>query len=155
MEASITGEILKDNSISFSLKPDLSAAVLCTCSLIILEYKHSQKCLMLWSKYSRIKNLKHNILLKHVCEEINEVHVGALVLWTCKTVTFVYCNKLGCVCFTVPVVKKTWFKDAGPLEFYSEKADKSIPTISLGVPNTERGVPSLGLIHVLRPATAI
>lgn len=40
---------------------------------------------------------------------------------------------------TVPVVKATWEKDAGFLEFYSDVLDASIPTISLGVPNTERG----------------
>ncbi|XP_018548098.1 beta-1,3-glucosyltransferase isoform X2 [Lates calcarifer] len=39
----------------------------------------------------------------------------------------------------VPVVKATWEKDAGLLEYYSDVADASIPTISLGVPNTERG----------------
>lgn len=40
---------------------------------------------------------------------------------------------------TVPVVKATWEKDAGHLEYYSDVTDASIPTISLGVPNTERG----------------
>lgn len=40
---------------------------------------------------------------------------------------------------TVPVVKATWEKDAGFLEYYSDVTDASIPTISLGVPNTERG----------------
>uniref|UniRef100_UPI0037E83D4B beta-1,3-glucosyltransferase n=1 Tax=Semicossyphus pulcher TaxID=241346 RepID=UPI0037E83D4B len=39
----------------------------------------------------------------------------------------------------VPVVKATWEKDAAFLEYYSDVADASIPTISLGVPNTERG----------------
>ncbi|XP_030010995.1 beta-1,3-glucosyltransferase [Sphaeramia orbicularis] len=39
----------------------------------------------------------------------------------------------------VPVVKATWEADAGPLEYYSDVADSSIPTVSLGVPNTERG----------------
>ncbi|TRY66000.1 hypothetical protein DNTS_003780 [Danionella cerebrum] len=39
----------------------------------------------------------------------------------------------------VPVVKKTWAKQASLLEFYSDFADPSIPTINLGVPNTERG----------------
>ncbi|TWW53249.1 Beta-1,3-glucosyltransferase [Takifugu flavidus] len=36
------------------------------------------------------------------------------------------------------VVRATWEKDAGFLEFYSDVSDSSIPTISLGVPNTER-----------------
>lgn len=46
------------------------------------------------------------------------------------------------VCSTVSVVRATWEKDAGFLEFYSDVADASIPTVSLGVPNTERGEPS-------------
>lgn len=40
---------------------------------------------------------------------------------------------------SVPVIKKTWEKDAFFLEYYSDYADASIPTINLGVPNTERG----------------
>nr|XP_055052845.1 beta 3-glucosyltransferase a isoform X1 [Misgurnus anguillicaudatus] len=39
----------------------------------------------------------------------------------------------------VPVVQKTWRKQATLLEYYSDYADPSIPTINLGVPNTERG----------------
>ncbi|KAJ4935310.1 hypothetical protein JOQ06_016846, partial [Pogonophryne albipinna] len=39
----------------------------------------------------------------------------------------------------VPVIKKTWEKDAFFLEYYSDHADPAIPTINLGVPNTERG----------------
>ncbi|KAI3373191.1 hypothetical protein L3Q82_006500 [Scortum barcoo] len=39
----------------------------------------------------------------------------------------------------VPVVKATWEEDAGFLEYYSDVTDASIPTISLGMPNTERG----------------
>ncbi|XP_010900133.1 beta 3-glucosyltransferase a isoform X3 [Esox lucius] len=39
----------------------------------------------------------------------------------------------------VPVVKKTWERDASLLEYYSDHADPTIPTIDLGVPNTERG----------------
>ncbi|XP_069046239.1 beta 3-glucosyltransferase a isoform X2 [Lepisosteus oculatus] len=39
----------------------------------------------------------------------------------------------------VPVVKKTWEKHAALIEYYSDYADSSIPTIDLGVPNTERG----------------
>ncbi|KAM4547231.1 beta-1,3-glucosyltransferase [Fundulus diaphanus] len=39
----------------------------------------------------------------------------------------------------VPVVKSTWEKDAAHLEYYSDVTDASIPTINLGVPNTERG----------------
>uniref|UniRef100_A0A8C6TWP8 Beta 3-glucosyltransferase b n=1 Tax=Neogobius melanostomus TaxID=47308 RepID=A0A8C6TWP8_9GOBI len=39
----------------------------------------------------------------------------------------------------VPVVKKTWERDAELLEYYSDVSDESIPAISLGVPNTDRG----------------
>ncbi|KAJ8404724.1 hypothetical protein AAFF_G00335870 [Aldrovandia affinis] len=39
----------------------------------------------------------------------------------------------------VPVVKKTWERNAALLEYYSDYTDPSIPTIDLGVPNTERG----------------
>ncbi|KAG7257945.1 hypothetical protein CRUP_026799 [Coryphaenoides rupestris] len=39
----------------------------------------------------------------------------------------------------VPVVKKTWEKEASFLRYYSDHADPSIPTVNLGVPNTERG----------------
>uniref|UniRef100_A0A3B3DGL5 Beta 3-glucosyltransferase b n=1 Tax=Oryzias melastigma TaxID=30732 RepID=A0A3B3DGL5_ORYME len=39
----------------------------------------------------------------------------------------------------VPVVKATWEKSAGLLEYYSDVIDASIPTVSLGVPNTHRG----------------
>ncbi|CAN9511621.1 unnamed protein product [Ophioblennius macclurei] len=39
----------------------------------------------------------------------------------------------------VPVIKKTWEKDAVFLEYYSDHADPDIPTVDLGVPNTERG----------------
>ncbi|KAM9801150.1 beta 3-glucosyltransferase a [Neosynchiropus ocellatus] len=39
----------------------------------------------------------------------------------------------------VPVIKKTWEKDALYIEYYSDHEDPSIPTIDLGIPNTERG----------------
>ena len=39
----------------------------------------------------------------------------------------------------VPVVQKTWGKDAKHLDFYSEVEDSEIPTFSTGVPNTEMG----------------
>ncbi|WAR01940.1 B3GLT-like protein [Mya arenaria] len=38
----------------------------------------------------------------------------------------------------VPVVLDTWAKESKNIEFYSETVDDSIPTIDLGVPNTER-----------------
>lgn len=39
----------------------------------------------------------------------------------------------------IPVIKKTWENDALFLEYYSDHAEPSIPTINLGVLNTERG----------------
>ncbi|KAF4788057.1 Beta-1,3-glucosyltransferase [Turdus rufiventris] len=39
----------------------------------------------------------------------------------------------------VPVVKQTWEREAALIEYYSDYADISIPTIDLGVPNTDRG----------------
>lgn len=39
----------------------------------------------------------------------------------------------------VPVVLKTWAQETANLEFYSETEDNTIPTIDLGIPNTERG----------------
>ncbi|KAM3616289.1 uncharacterized protein V6R79_015588 [Siganus canaliculatus] len=39
----------------------------------------------------------------------------------------------------VPVIKKTWEKDALFIEYYSDHADPSIPTVNIGIPNTERG----------------
>ena len=47
----------------------------------------------------------------------------------------------------VPVVKKTWEKQASLLEYYSDHADPSIPTINLGVPNTNRGRHTLSCIY--------
>uniref|UniRef100_A0A3Q2XUQ6 Beta 3-glucosyltransferase a n=1 Tax=Hippocampus comes TaxID=109280 RepID=A0A3Q2XUQ6_HIPCM len=42
-------------------------------------------------------------------------------------------------CSKFPVIKKTWESDAVYLEYYSDHADGSIPTVDLGVANTERG----------------
>ncbi|XP_077015091.1 beta-1,3-glucosyltransferase isoform X2 [Tamandua tetradactyla] len=39
----------------------------------------------------------------------------------------------------IPIVKRTWAAEAAHIEFYSDHADSSIPTVDLGVPNTERG----------------
>ncbi|KAJ8785602.1 hypothetical protein J1605_007199 [Eschrichtius robustus] len=39
----------------------------------------------------------------------------------------------------VPIVKQTWAGQAGHIEYYSDYADSSIPTVDLGIPNTERG----------------
>ncbi|XP_053374894.1 beta-1,3-glucosyltransferase-like [Mercenaria mercenaria] len=39
----------------------------------------------------------------------------------------------------VPIVLETWAQETSNIEFYSEKEDRSIPTIDLGIPNTERG----------------
>lgn len=37
------------------------------------------------------------------------------------------------------VLKQTWAKHAGHVKYFSDKEDETIPTISLGVPNTEYG----------------
>ncbi|KAK9503998.1 hypothetical protein O3M35_010446 [Rhynocoris fuscipes] len=39
----------------------------------------------------------------------------------------------------VPIVKKTWGREAPYIEFFSDKQNKSIPTTSVGIKNTERG----------------
>ncbi|XP_046765835.1 beta-1,3-glucosyltransferase isoform X2 [Gallus gallus] len=39
----------------------------------------------------------------------------------------------------IPVVKQTWEREAALIEYYSDYRDISIPTIDLGIPNTERG----------------
>ncbi|XP_064501560.1 beta-1,3-glucosyltransferase isoform X2 [Pseudopipra pipra] len=39
----------------------------------------------------------------------------------------------------IPVVKQTWEREAALIEYYSDYADMSIPTIDLGIPNTDRG----------------
>ncbi|XP_069136485.1 beta-1,3-glucosyltransferase-like [Argopecten irradians] len=39
----------------------------------------------------------------------------------------------------ISVVKKTWGNDAKNVEYYSDTEDSMIPTINLGIPNTERG----------------
>ncbi|KAH0625073.1 hypothetical protein JD844_033138 [Phrynosoma platyrhinos] len=39
----------------------------------------------------------------------------------------------------IPIVKQTWEAEATFIEYYSDFAESSIPTVDLGVPNTERG----------------
>ncbi|XP_078259166.1 beta 3-glucosyltransferase a isoform X2 [Rhinoraja longicauda] len=39
----------------------------------------------------------------------------------------------------IPIVKKTWEKEVALIEYYSDHVDSSIPTLYLGIPNTERG----------------
>nr|XP_020644255.1 beta-1,3-glucosyltransferase isoform X1 [Pogona vitticeps] len=39
----------------------------------------------------------------------------------------------------IPIVKQTWEREATLIEYYSDSAESSIPTVDLGVPNTERG----------------
>lgn len=39
----------------------------------------------------------------------------------------------------VSVLKKTWGKDAERIQFFSDVDDPSVPTVTLGIPNTERG----------------
>ncbi|XP_063925749.1 beta-1,3-glucosyltransferase isoform X1 [Zophobas morio] len=49
----------------------------------------------------------------------------------------------------VPVVKKTWAQYASNVEFFSDEADVSIPTINLGIPNTEQGhcAKTIAILH--------
>ncbi|XP_048197510.1 beta-1,3-glucosyltransferase isoform X1 [Perognathus longimembris pacificus] len=39
----------------------------------------------------------------------------------------------------IPIVKQTWEEEAPLIEYYSDYAESSIPTVDLGVPNTDRG----------------
>lgn len=41
--------------------------------------------------------------------------------------------------FSVPIVKQTWAGQASLIEYYSDHAESSIPTVDLGIPNTDRG----------------
>ncbi|XP_066225403.1 beta-1,3-glucosyltransferase isoform X6 [Saccopteryx leptura] len=40
---------------------------------------------------------------------------------------------------SVPIVKQTWAGQASLIEYYSDYAEHSIPTVDLGIPNTDRG----------------
>ncbi|KAM7116084.1 beta-1,3-glucosyltransferase isoform 2-T2 [Molossus nigricans] len=39
----------------------------------------------------------------------------------------------------IPIVKQTWAGQASLIEYYSDYAESSIPTVDLGIPNTDRG----------------
>ncbi|XP_060090701.1 beta-1,3-glucosyltransferase [Heteronotia binoei] len=39
----------------------------------------------------------------------------------------------------IPIVKQTWEAEAALIEYYSDYTERSIPTVDLEVPNTERG----------------
>ncbi|XP_063088652.1 beta-1,3-glucosyltransferase isoform X1 [Cavia porcellus] len=39
----------------------------------------------------------------------------------------------------IPIVKQTWERQASLVEYYSDHADSAIPTVDLGIPNTDRG----------------
>uniref|UniRef100_A0A8D2DPM3 Beta-1,3-glucosyltransferase n=1 Tax=Sciurus vulgaris TaxID=55149 RepID=A0A8D2DPM3_SCIVU len=39
----------------------------------------------------------------------------------------------------IPIIKLTWEGQAGLIEYYSDYAESSIPTVDLGIPNTDRG----------------
>ena len=39
----------------------------------------------------------------------------------------------------VSVIKKTWEAHVKHLIYFSDVADDSVPTVTLGIPNTERG----------------
>jgi len=47
----------------------------------------------------------------------------------------------------VIVIKKTWESDVKHIVYFSDVADDSIPTVTLGVANTERG--SLSIVNLL------
>lgn len=83
------------------------------------------------------------------CEVINfiwfiDFYLSVFLLFQMDVIISSKCNIiLNCMhkcIFTVPLVKQTWEKDAASLEYYSDFTDPYIPTIHLGVPNTERGL---------------
>lgn len=39
----------------------------------------------------------------------------------------------------VNVIKKTWEPDVKHIIYFSDVADDAVPTVTLGIPNTERG----------------
>uniref|UniRef100_A0A8C6RTG3 Beta-1,3-glucosyltransferase n=1 Tax=Nannospalax galili TaxID=1026970 RepID=A0A8C6RTG3_NANGA len=39
----------------------------------------------------------------------------------------------------IPIVKQTWAGQANHIEYYSDYAESPIPTVDLGIPNTDRG----------------
>ncbi|XP_078231375.1 beta-1,3-glucosyltransferase isoform X5 [Callithrix jacchus] len=39
----------------------------------------------------------------------------------------------------IPIVKQTWESQASLIEYYSDYTETSIPTVDLGIPNTDRG----------------
>ncbi|XP_003913783.1 beta-1,3-glucosyltransferase isoform X2 [Papio anubis] len=39
----------------------------------------------------------------------------------------------------IPIVKQTWESQASLIEYYSDYTENSIPTVDLGIPNTDRG----------------
>ena len=41
---------------------------------------------------------------------------------------------------TVPLVKRLWTGSLKHVEYYSEYADPTIPTVNLGIENTEKGL---------------
>lgn len=42
-------------------------------------------------------------------------------------------------CVSVVYIKRTWAKHPKFVEYFSDAEDPYVPTIDLGVPNTERG----------------
>ena len=65
----------------------------------------------------------------------------------CVVVTPAMCCQVCChrcvvipvVCWIVPFVLKTWGRQTRNIEYYSHQVDDTIPTIDLGIPNTEGG----------------
>lgn len=75
---------------------------------------------------------------------------SSLTQWrTIKSYCWVFQKSLSCTLtgviffivfnFAVPVVKSTWGNTTTHIQYYSETEDLSIPTVDLGIPNTERG----------------
>ena len=76
-------------------------------------------------------------MAKHKSGELRCPATALIFSCSCSKDIISFCSSL--FVFVVPVVLKTWAKETDNLEFYSEIEDKSIPTIDLGIPNTERG----------------
>ncbi|XP_078513272.1 beta-1,3-glucosyltransferase isoform X3 [Lissotriton helveticus] len=64
-------------------------------------------------------------------------HCGNLVKAEDVFVAIKTCKKLHKE--RIPVVKKTWEREASVFEYYSDHADSLVPTIDLGIPNVDRG----------------
>jgi len=55
----------------------------------------------------------------------------------------------------VAVIKKTWESDVKHIVYFSDVDDDSVPTVTLGVPNTERGSSTVDTLCVLNTLCSI